>query len=66
MRTSDPLFWEEGCCESKRKRERENGEVHAGHLEGNAARVVDGFLHGVAGNAALDELVLAELTDLED
>lgn len=40
--------------------------MHAGHLEGNAARVVDGFLYGVAGNAALDELVLAELADLED
>ena len=49
-----------------KKEEKENGEVHAGHLEGNAARVVDGFLHGVTGNAALDELVLAELADLED
>ena len=35
-------------------------------MEGHAAGVVDGFLHGVAGNAALDELVLAELADLED
>lgn len=35
-------------------------------MEGHAAGVVDGFLHGVAGDAALDELVLAELADLED
>ena len=35
-------------------------------MEGHAAGIVDGFLHGVAGNAALDELVLAELADLED
>ena len=50
----------------KKKREKGNGELHASHLEGHAAGVVDGFLHGVAGDAALDELVLAELADLED
>ena len=50
----------------EKKREKGNGELHARHLEGHAAGVVDGFLHGVAGNAALDELVLAELADLED
>lgn len=48
-----------------RESDKADAELHAGHLEGHSAGVVDRFLHAVAGNAALDELMLAELADLK-
>ena len=41
-------------------------ELHARHLERHAARLAHRLLHTVAAHVALHELVLAQLTDLED
>ena len=60
-----PLILRRGVLEVKR-RQKANAELHVGHLEGNAAGVVNRFLHAVTGDAALNELVLAQLADLED
>ena len=53
-------------AEGERESDKADAELHAGHLEGHSTGVVDRFLHAVAGNAALDELMLAELADLKD
>ena len=59
-----PLRTSLGCYEVRRGRDA-YGEIHAAHLEGHAAGLVDRLLDAVAGDVALDELVLAHLADLE-
>lgn len=49
-----------------RRRDGHYRQCHAAHLEGHAAGLVDRLLHTVAGDVALDQLVLAHLADLED